>query len=136
MDWIRPHLALGRFVEAQAPPAAVDALLCVAEEKDLDPGSRAYGRVPLVDMHPIPVDLLVEAVAWIRDHIAEHRILVFCNEGVGRSPSVVVAYLCVAEGLDYHSAVAEVARHRPGIAPLPGLMVDVAELRRLLGGPE
>lgn len=134
MDWIRPHLAVGRCEEALAPPAAVEALLCVAAEKGPEPGVRPYHQVPVVDMRPIPVDQLLEAVAWLRDHVAERRVLVFCNEGVGRSPSVAIAYLCVAEGLSFRAAVAEVARHRPGIAPLPDLMVAVDEVRRLLEG--
>ena len=132
MDWIRPRLAVGRYPEALAPPETVDALLCVAAERDLDPGGRCYAKVPVVDLRPIPVDQLLEAVVWIRDHIAERRILVFCNEGVGRSPSVAVAYLCVAEGLDFHTAVAEVARRRPGMSPLPDLMVAVDGVKRLL----
>ena len=134
MDWIRPHLAVGRFLEALDPPGEVDALLCVAAEKELDPGPRLFHKVPVVDMRPIPAAQLAEAVAWIRDHQAGHRILVFCNEGVGRSPSTVVGYLCLVEGLGFGEAVEEVARRRPGISTLPGLIDTVREAGRLLRG--
>jgi protein-tyrosine phosphatase len=134
MDWIRERLAVGSFGEAQAPPAEVDALLCVAAERDADPGPRLYHKVPVVDMRPIPPEQLAEAVAWIRNHIADHRILVFCNEGVGRSPSVAVAYLCLGEGLAFGAAVEVVARRRPRTSTLPGLIQAVAEAGRLLDG--
>ncbi len=127
MDWIRPHLAIGRFLEALDPPPEVDALLCVAAEKELDPGDRLFHKVPVVDMRPIPAGQLAEAVVWIRGHLDSHRILVFCNQGVGRSPSTVVGYLCLVEGMGFGEAVEEVASRRPGISTLPGLIDSIRE---------
>ncbi|MFA9459570.1 dual specificity protein phosphatase family protein [Thiohalorhabdus sp. Cl-TMA] len=132
MDWILDGLAVGRYAEAREPPEEVDALLCVAAEKEVDPRGRPYHKVPMADMQPIPAEQLTEAVVWIRDHIAGHRILVFCNEGVGRSPSVAVAYLCAVRGMGFGAAVEHVAARRPYVSTLPGLITTLREVRERL----
>ncbi len=35
MDYLLDNLAIGNYEEALRPPAEIDLLLCVAEEKDL-----------------------------------------------------------------------------------------------------
>jgi len=129
MDFILPNLAVGTHEEACGVPQDIDALLCVAAEKDL-PGKLAVEhRVPLPDMQPIELALLRKAVNWIEEHIENHRIMVYCNAGIGRSPSVVVAYLCAAGGLGYGEAVEKVARSHPQMSTLPRLVEVTDELR-------
>lgn len=136
MTFILPHLAVGTHEEAGSRPSEIDAYLCVAAEKDVpEPGKLAY-KVPIVDMQPIPAGQLREAVEWIRDHIAMNRILVFCNAGVGRSPSVVVAYLCCVEGYSFGRAVEFVARRKPAMSILPELITSIEEVKRLMAKPE
>jgi protein-tyrosine phosphatase len=76
----------------------------------------------MADKQPIPPEQLREAVEWIRDHIADHGILVYCNAGVGRSPSVVVAYLCCVLGFSFGEAVEYVARRKNAQASDPYLL--------------
>lgn len=130
MDYILDRLAVGAWEEALAPPPQITALLGVAEEKDLRTGL-LYHKVPIADMRPIPPPQLAEAVAWLRDHIAGHRILLFCNAGVGRSPSVAVAFLCLERGLGFGEAVEFVARRHPGMSTLPMLIRTIEEVREM-----
>lgn len=126
MDLILEHLAVGNAGEGAAPPGDVTALLCVAQEVDLP--SVAVSRrhkIPVVDMQPIPDGQLREAVQWITDTIEGERILVFCNAGVGRSPSVVVGYLCCRLGYGFGQAVERVARRHPYMSILPDLIRTV-----------
>jgi protein-tyrosine phosphatase len=130
------HLSVGPYEEALSPPAGVDALLNVAEEHDLPPTDRVAHKIPMVDMQPIPVDQLAAAVRWIDDHIDRHHIYLFCNAGVGRSPSVAVAYLCCCRGLSFGEAVEHVARRKPDVSTLPRLIegIDAVRARRAEGG--
>ena len=80
MDFILENLGIGNFNEAIAPPFEVDALLCVAQEHDIDPGPRKYHKVPIADMPPIPAGQMKEAVEWIADNINDHQVMVFCNQ--------------------------------------------------------
>jgi protein-tyrosine phosphatase len=129
VKFILDNLAIGNFEEAQAPPAEIDALLCVAQEIDLTPVDRLYCKVPIVDMQPIPAGELREAVEFIAGNISAHKILVFCNAGVGRSPSVVVAYLCCKLGYGFGQAVEHVARCKPFMSVLPNLILSIEALR-------
>ena len=45
MDYILENLAIGSFDEATAPAAEIDALLCVAREKDLPSMRHLYCAV-------------------------------------------------------------------------------------------
>ena len=57
--------------------------------------------------------------------------MVFCNAGIGRSPSVVIGYLCCVMGYSFGDAVEFVARRKPDISILPGLIrtIEVVKLK-------
>jgi protein-tyrosine phosphatase len=84
-------------------------------------------------MRPIPVEQLREAVAWLRENLEGNMVLVFCNGGVGRSPSVVIAYLCCVLGLGFGEAVEFAARKKPYISTLPDLITSIDQIR---GAPD
>lgn len=129
MDFILDHLALGGRHDAANPDPRVSALLCCAAELELPAHTAPRHKVPVVDLQPIPHAQMLEAVEWIRAHIAHQRILVYCNAGVGRSTTVAIGYLCA--GLDYGfgAAVEFVARRRPYMSILPDLITSVDRLR-------
>lgn len=129
MDFIFENIAIGEYEEAVSPPPAINALLCVAEERNLSSPNLPYHKVPIVDMRPIPTKQLKEALAWIHHMTSSgSRVLVFCNLGTGRSPSVVIAYLCCKEHYSFGEAVEMVARKRPNISILPKLILSIEEI--------
>jgi protein-tyrosine phosphatase len=133
MDFILDNLAIGNYHEAletSCDTCDINALLCVAQEKDIYETKHLYHKVPIIDMQPIPTEQLKEAVEWIRDNISNHKILVFCNAGVGRSPSVVVAYLCCISGYTFGNAVEYVATRKPYMSILPNLINNIEEARK------
>jgi protein-tyrosine phosphatase len=75
-------------------------------------------------MKPIPAFRLMEAAEFIDQHINNKRILVFCDGAVGRSPSVVVAYLC-SKGMRFGQAVEFVAIRKPYMSILPDLIESI-----------
>ncbi|MBA2486183.1 MAG: dual specificity protein phosphatase family protein [Nitrospira sp.] len=102
----------------------------VAEEQNVTVPSRViYAKIPLKEFGEPTVASLCEAVEWIEAHVADHRLLVCCRVGMGRSVSVVIAYLCCVEGLSYADAVKLVLTRRPGGMPLPHLQRIINELR-------
>ena len=129
MEFILDNLAVGSAQDALNPPPAITALLCVAEELDLPATGRLYQKVPISDMRPIPAEQLREAVEWLRENLKGNRVLVFCNGGVGRSPSVVIAYLCCVLGLGFGEAVEFAARKKPYISTLPELITSIDRIR-------
>ena len=135
VDFILDHLAIGSAADAWSAPAGVDALLCVAQEVEMPPGFDTCHRVPMMDMQPIPMHQMAEAVDWIDGRIGSRRVQVFCNAGVGRSSSCVIAYLCFRRGFGFGEAVEFVARRRPYISILPNLLLTIEGVKALPGGP-
>jgi protein-tyrosine phosphatase len=129
MKFIVENLAVGSYEDALRPPSEIKALLNVAQERDIET-KLLYYKVPIADMKPIPVAQLKEAVEWIRAHIDSYKILVFCNAGVGRSPSVVIGYLCCFRGLGFDNAVALVTKRKPDISILPRLIQSIQDVKR------
>jgi protein-tyrosine phosphatase len=131
IDFILDNLAVGSYLDSIDPPKEFTALLCVAQEKDVEDKSRLWHKVPIIDMQPIPEEQLKEAVSWIRKaHEHGHRVLVFCNAGIGRSPSVIVAYLCSVLGYKFGQAVEYVAKRRPYTSMLPDLITTIDRISR------
>lgn len=134
MIFILNNLAIGNYKDALNPSPDIQAMLCVASEKDItDPAGILYHKVPIIDMQPIPVTQLKESVQWIREHISEYRILVFCNAGIGRSTSVVVSYFCCVLGYSFGHAVEYVATRKPYMSTLPNLIKSIEELSKQMG---
>jgi len=133
MDFILENLAIGDYEEALEPSSQIDALLCVAKERDIHDTRCKYHKVPIVDMQPIPPEQMREAVAWIRDNINDRKIMVFCNAGIGRSPSVVVAYICCILGVSFGEGVEYVAVRKPYMSTLPNLILTIEETKKQLG---
>ncbi len=127
---ITKRLLVGNADDAKHPPPQVSAVLMVAEEQNVTVPSRViYAKIPLKEFGEPTVASLCEAVEWIEVHVANHRLLVCCRAGMGRSVSVVIAYLCCVEGLSYADAVKLVLTRRPGGMPLPHLQRIINELR-------
>jgi protein-tyrosine phosphatase len=134
VDFILDNLAIGSAADAWSGLTTVDALLCVAQEIELPPRFFVSHKVAIVDMQPIPVEQMAEAVSWIDAMIGRYRILVFCNAGVGRSSSCVIAYLCCKRGFGFGEAVEYVARRRPYVSILPNLLLTIEGVNSLQGG--
>jgi protein-tyrosine phosphatase len=135
VDFILDNLAIGSAADAWSGLTTVDALLCVAQEIELPPRFVVSHKVAIVDMQPIPAEQIADAVSWIDAMIGRYRILVFCNAGVGRSSSCVIAYLCCKRGFGFGEAVEFVARRRPYISILPNLLLTIEAVNSLQGGP-
>jgi len=128
LKFILDHLAIGSYEEALRPSSEITALLNVAKEKDLKT-NLLYHKVPIIDMQPIPSAQMLEAVKWIQKHISKHIIMVFCNAGIGRSPSVVIGYLCCFLNYDFGEAIEYVAKRKPDISILPNLLRTIEEVK-------
>jgi len=128
MHYILNNIAIGQYTEVLEPPAEISALLNVAEEHDIENARILYHKIPIADMRPMPSEQMAEAVGWIKEHSPTYRILVFCNAGVGRSPSVVIGYLCCVLGFGFGEAAEYVARANPNISILPGLIKTIEEV--------
>eukprot|EP00915_Cephaloidophora_sp_WS-2016_P004134 GHVH01005554.1.p1 GENE.GHVH01005554.1~~GHVH01005554.1.p1 ORF type:complete len:599 (+),score=64.71 GHVH01005554.1:801-2597(+) len=78
--------------------------------------------------------LLPYLVSYLVDEIARgHRVLVFCNEGVSRSATVISAYLIVKHVMSWHDAIRRLSRIRSCISPNLGFMHELKRFSRLIG---
>jgi atypical dual specificity phosphatase len=62
----------------------------------------AFRRYRVPDTRVPGPEVLSDAVAWMRDQIADGRsVLVHCSKGRGRSATVLAAYLMATEGWSF-----------------------------------
>lgn len=120
------RLAIGAVSDVRHAAGAMTAFLNVAEEIDLEGSGRAYHKIPLRDIAPVSPEMLRDAIAWIREAIKLHGVLIFCNAGIGRAPSIAIAYLC-SVGFGYDEALRFVSARRAEIAPLPNLASSIED---------
>jgi protein-tyrosine phosphatase len=133
MHLITDSLLVGNLSDAQDPPAVIGGLLFVAEESTIRPPVWLdFAHIPFKEYGEANPLQLAEAVAWIEQHLATNRrILVCCRAGMGRSVSVVIAYLCCVHRMSYDDAVRLVKSRRPGATPLPQLRECIEEVIQL-----
>ncbi len=137
MHKITDKLFVGNINDARQPPAPVSALLLVAEEFMVDaPAWLTYGRIPFKEYGEADSAILARAVQWVERHVADHRVMVCCRAGMGRSVSVVMAYLCCVEGMAYADVLNLVMARRPGAVPLPKLEDAIREVQCLRNSGE
>ena len=72
-------------------------------------------RVPIRDFDTADLTLhLAEGVQALKDLLnGGHTVYVHCSAGLGRSPSVVIAYLHWIDGLDLEEAIAQINQRHP-----------------------
>jgi protein-tyrosine phosphatase len=132
MHLITETLLVGNINDAKEPPVKIGALLLVAAEYTLEsPGRLPYGRIPFSEYAEAEPLLLDRAVSWVEQHLSDHRVMVCCRAGMGRSVSVVMAYLCCVQGMTYADVLKLVMRRRPGAMPLPNLEDAINQVRLL-----
>jgi len=132
MHYITETLLVGNFNDANEPPPQISAVLLVAAEFTLHPPSwLLYGRIPFSEYAEAEPLLLDQAVSWVEQHISDNRVMVCCRAGMGRSVSVVMAYLCCVQGMTYDEVLKLVMRRRPGAMPLPKLEEAITQVRLL-----
>ncbi len=130
MHMINKRLLVGNADDAKNPPPQVGAILMVAEEQNVTvPPRVVYAKIPLKEFGEPAVSALYEAVRWIEVHLRDHRLMVCCRAGMGRSVSVVIAYLCCVDGMTYADAVKLALTRRPGGMPLPRLEKAIEDVR-------
>jgi len=129
---ITDNLLVGNIDDAQAPSEVIGTLLLVAEEFSITPASWLdYHRIPFREFAKVDPVKLLEAVQWLEQRAPKGRAMVCCRAGMGRSVSVVMAYLCCVEGRTYEDVLKVVMARRPGAMPLPNLQVAIEQVRQL-----
>jgi protein-tyrosine phosphatase len=131
MHHVTESILVGNLEDAQHPPAFVSAVLFLAEKAITAPQGLTYAHVPLKEFgeaHPTDVK---RAVDWLEAHADGHRLMVCCRAGMGRSVSMVIAYLCCVKGMGYGEAVQLVKERRPGASPIPNLEETIEKVRYL-----
>lgn len=132
MHMITDQLLVGNIDDAQQPPAVVGTLLLVAEELVVTPAPwMDYRHIPFREFAKADPAKLMEAVQWLELRPPTERKLVCCRAGMGRSVSVVMAYLCCVEGKSYDEVLKLVMTRHPGAMPLPNLQVAIEQVRQL-----
>ena len=132
MHMITESLLVGNINDAREPPVKIGALLLVAAEYTLEPPSGLlYGRIPFAEFAEAEPVLLDRAVSWVEQHHSDNRVMVCCRAGMGRSVSVVMAYLCCVQGMTYTEVLKLVLTRRPGAMPLPSLEEAITQVRLL-----
>jgi protein-tyrosine phosphatase len=131
MHQITDRLYVGNINDATQPPVQISAVLLVAEEFSIQPPDwLAYGRIPMREFAEADAKILARAVGWVEQHLKDNRVMVCCRAGMGRSVSVVMAYLCCVENMAYADVLKLVKTRRPGAMPLPMLEQAVEAVRR------
>ena len=134
MHLINEYLAVGNAEDAAKPAQLMTAVLNVAAENQIaSTDGRTYASIPLKEFSEADPIQLDEAVAWLEQHEKGNRLMVCCRAGIGRSVSVVIAYLCLVKGMPYQEAVTLVSARRPGATPLPNLEATISFVKTLRG---
>jgi protein-tyrosine phosphatase len=132
MHLITDKLLVGSINDAREPPPVIGTLLLVAAEFTIQPAAWLdYRRIPITEYAEAEAVPLFQAIEWLEPRVPQGRALVCCRAGMSRSVSVVMAYLCCVEGMDYGDVFKLVMTRRPGAIPLPNLQSAIEQVRLL-----
>ncbi|HIQ30019.1 MAG TPA: hypothetical protein EYH45_05585 [Candidatus Caldiarchaeum subterraneum] len=97
----------------------IEAILCLVEKpvnrEEADRLGMEYIHIPMKDHQPPDVGDLIKAVQHIRRVTSEGRkILIHCAAGMGRTGTVLAAYLIISKGMNPQEAIGYIRRLRPG----------------------
>lgn len=129
---ITESLLIGNIHDAQKVPSQVSALLWAAGDLRINPPAHIpFAVIPLeeyAEADPIDVEAGVD---WLAHRPATDKIMVCCRAGMGRSVSLVIAYLCCIKGMSFRDAYNLVIARRPGATPLPNLKETIEVVKKM-----
>jgi len=132
MHHVTESLLVGNVEDAKKPPSFIEGLLFVAAEHDITPPDGViFAKIPMVEFGQATPQQVYEAVAWLEQHAPKKKIMVCCRAGMGRSVSMVIAYLCCVQGMEYNEAIQLLKARRPGATPLPNLDVTIQSVLQM-----
>lgn len=128
ISWITPSLAVGgAFEKAEIPRLALMGIRAIvdlrAEAADDEAALAAYGlqmlHLPVPDTYPPSTEQLDQGAGWVLAHLAQdHKVLVHCQHGSGRSIVLTCAVL-IRLGYRVAEAVRLVRARRWQAGPTP-----------------
>lgn len=129
MYFVTPDLALGRRADAEDLPAlaahGIQAILSLCPVLRPD-GVVCQLSMDVRDRVALPAAAIDEAVAFLQAQIqAGRRVLVHCEMGLSRSPSIVVAYLHAVHGMPIEMALERIRETHPTADPHPLLLTSI-----------
>ena len=132
MHFITDSLLVGNLEDAHKPPPFIHGMLIVAEEREVKPAPGVmHERVPLKEFGEADPRDVQRAVEWLERQAPSHQLMVCCRAGMGRSVSMVIAYLCCVKGMSYVDAVQLLKARRPGATPLPKLEQTIKKVQQM-----
>ena len=127
---IRAHLAVGSRGSAEDGATllsqGIGAILSLTATV---PGLKLpHHTVEIQDRYPLPSGAIRESVGFI-DYYRQRgrRVLVHCEMGISRSPSICACFLHESEGLALEEAHQQIKIHHPIADPHPVLLASIEE---------
>ena len=129
MNFITPLVAVGALGDALdlavLKEQGIEAVLSFAPV-NLDGAVEHHLQLEIADRVPIPFDIITVALAFIRHHVEQdRRVLLHCEMGISRSPSLAICYLHESQGMPIEDAVRHVKFVREQAEPHPLLMESI-----------
>ncbi len=132
MHHVTDSLLVGNVEDAKEPSSFIQGVLFLAAEYDITPPPGVlFTKIPLIEFGQATPQQVYEAVAWLEHHAPKKKIMVCCRAGMGRSVSMVIAYLCCVQEMTYHEAVNLLRTRRPGAMPLPELEATIQSVLQM-----
>lgn len=132
MHFVNESLLVGNVDDAQKPPPFVNAVLFVSgEHKITPPRGVAYAYISLKEYGEADPKDIKNAVDWLERQPPSSKLMVCCRAGMGRSVSMVIAYLVCVKGMTYAEAEQLMKARRPGATPIPRLKETIEKVQQL-----
>ncbi|XP_054007985.1 dual specificity protein phosphatase 19 [Hylaeus anthracinus] len=120
----------GLFLSSQDPVTDINILrqhkirniLSIGIEAAVKFDNIRYYYCDLLDLPESDISVSIEKCIKIIDKNRCENILVHCNAGVSRSPTIVISYLMLSKKLSYDNAYGEVKKIRHCIKPNEGFV--------------
>jgi protein-tyrosine phosphatase len=103
----------------------INAVLSLAPVS-LDGVVEKHLQLEVADRVPLPFDIILTSLEFIKHHVqCGQRVLLHCEMGISRSPSLAVCYLHETQGLTIEAAIKHVKTVRPKAEPHPELVESI-----------
>lgn len=128
MDEIIPGLFLGdRYAIYETKKCGIENILNVTREPDSTymsmPQGANWKEIPVEDNTKTDIaKYFPETYAFIDQALKQGKVLVHCEQGISRSPTVVAAYLMKKWVMSADEALKFIASKRPSINPNPSFI--------------